>query len=97
MKPTLGVPRYQRLLEPFVLATPLIDDVGKCFWAACNLSEYYRRGGDHQLASAYAQEALNLVQNAAEKTSMSLNTGVGRRSTAWRSSGSRMPRKTLAT
>jgi hypothetical protein len=35
-------------------------------FAACNLAEYYR-GGDQQLARAYAEEALNLLQNAAEK------------------------------
>ena len=54
-----------RVLGPLAAEDPRIDDVGRTFWAASSLANYYLKGGAPDRAIAYVQAALDLVQNAA--------------------------------
>lgn len=56
-----------RILGPLRAGDLRIDDVGMSFWAASRLANYYLKGGATDLAVQYAEEAINLVQDAASR------------------------------
>ena len=54
-----------RVLGPLAAEDPRIDDVGMTFWAAGALAHYYLQGGAADRALAYAETAVDLVQEVA--------------------------------
>jgi hypothetical protein len=56
-----------RVLSPLVAEDPCFDDVGRAFWAASNLANYYLKCGVADQAVSYAEAAVDLVQKAALK------------------------------
>jgi hypothetical protein len=56
-----------RALGPLVAADPRIQDVGMTFWAAGSLAHYYLKGGAADRAIPYAEAAVGLVQEAAQR------------------------------
>jgi hypothetical protein len=55
-----------RILGPLA-EDPRIDDVGRTFWAASSLANYYLKSGDAPRAISYAEAAVDLVQGASIK------------------------------